>query len=209
MTSNITSYNERDTTLINTFSNDNPLYDDLQLLRDLAAGNEMCMDILFDRYYTYLCQVSYTVVGDQNMAEDIVQDLFVWIWTNRSEMSLYASLSAYLRRATINRSLNYLRKKESLPINPELLDAPDSQLNGQEMIEYDELLYKIYASIDQLPPQCQTVFKKSRYEQKTYQEIADEMHLSIKTVGNHIAKALKTLRAGLRIKETAHGYQWG
>ncbi|WP_176454209.1 sigma-70 family RNA polymerase sigma factor [Siphonobacter sp. BAB-5385] len=78
------------------------------------------------------------------------------------------------------------------------MSVADYQPSPAEMVQFDELQRKIEQTIEQLPSQCKRVFLLSRFENRKYQEIADELQISIKTVETHISKALSTLRLVLK-----------
>jgi RNA polymerase sigma-70 factor, ECF subfamily len=171
----------------------------VEIVELLKAGNPKSIDLLFENYYNYLCGVAFRMIEDNSYAEDIVQDLILNLWNKRENLDIKISLGAYLKRATINRSLNYLRSNHNKL--EDSITAPDvvSQDKGsQDIMEQTELESQIHNIIEQLSPKCKIVFKMSRFEEMTYQEIAETLSLSVKTVENHIAKALKILRISLQ-----------
>jgi RNA polymerase sigma-70 factor, ECF subfamily len=170
-----------------------------EIVELLKAGNPKSIDLLFENYYNYLCGVAFRMIEDNTYAEDIVQDLLLNIWNKRENLDINISLGAYLKRATINRSLNYLRSNHSKledSISPP--DVISQDKGSQDIMEQTELESQIHKIIEQLSPKCKIVFKMSRFEEMTYQEIAETLSLSVKTVENHIAKALKILRISLQ-----------
>ena len=172
------------------------LVEEDNIINLLKEDNEKAIDLLFDNYYSYLCNIVLRVINDENFAEDIVQEMFMDIWKKRHELNIQMSLRAYLRRAAVNRSLNHLRKQKmkfedseeaTLSIETEIED-------GQASLEREELEQRIFQCIDALPSKCKIVFSLSRFEGMSYQEIADQLNISVKTVENQISKALKLLR---------------
>ncbi|MCB9283989.1 MAG: RNA polymerase sigma-70 factor [Lewinellaceae bacterium] len=156
------------------------------------------MELLFRRYYSYVSMAVYRMVEDGTVAEDIAQEVFMEIWRRRNSLRISISLKAYLRRSAVNRSLNFLRDKKNR-FKEELSDAQyELQTPENPDLELDELQDHIDDAIRQLPDRCQEVFRLSRMEEKSYQEIADQLGISIKTVENQIVKALKLLRESLR-----------
>ncbi|MBK7407860.1 MAG: RNA polymerase sigma-70 factor [Saprospirales bacterium] len=155
------------------------------------------MEVLFKRYYSFVSFATFRLVSDSALAEDISQEVFMEIWKRRHSLNISTSFKAYLRRSAVNRSLNFLRDKKNR-YNEELSDAAhDLQTPENQTLEVDELQDHIDKAINQLPPRCQKVFKLSRYEEMSYQEIADDMDISVKTVENQMVKALKLLREAL------------
>ncbi len=176
------------------------LQEDEHILSLLASNDEKSIDLLFDKYYTYLCNVIYRVINDSDYAEDIVQEIFMDIWKKREKINVQTSLRAYLRRAAVNRSLNHIRKQRMKFDDDEdaVLDIESSTIDGQTTMEKNELERRIHESIDALPPKCKLVFSMSRFENMSYQEIADALGISIKTVENQISKALRILRSAVQ-----------
>ncbi|MFN7116083.1 MAG: RNA polymerase sigma-70 factor [Saprospiraceae bacterium] len=173
-------------------------YTDAALLELLKTDADKAIELLFRQYYSYVCKMVYRVIPEAGVAEDLAQDIFFEMW-RRKELLNITSIRAYLRRAALNRTLNYLRNRkikwdddQSLP-ELESKDTPT-----QQTVETAELEKMIEIAIDQLPERCRMVFLLSRFEELSHQEIADQLGISIKTVENQITKALKHLRTVLQ-----------
>ena len=172
---------------------------DQELITALQKGNEQAIDILFRRHYSFVCQAVYRILKDGNTAEDIAQEVFFGLWKKRETLNITLSVKAYLKRTAVNKSLNFIRdqkikfddKEEQLPI------LTSNQSTTQQELEAEDLQKKIDEAIDSLPEKCRLVFTLSRFEEMTYQEIADHLGISIKTVENQISKALRVLRVQL------------
>ena len=123
---------------------------------------------------------------------------FLKFWRKREKIVITTSLKAYLRRAAVNKTLNYIRDQKVKPDGEDRLPPLESKsVSINQQLEAAELKILIDRSIDQLPKRCRLVFVLSRFEDMSYQEIADKLDISIKTVENQISKALKYLRASL------------
>ncbi len=174
-------------------------YTDLEILALMKKDEERAMEYLFRRYYGFLCTAIYRVLPDTNLAEDLAQDVFFEFWKKRERLNITTSVKAYLKRAAVNKTLNYIRdQKMRFADEEELPNLENNQGSSQQKLEEEELQALIRASIDRLPERCRMVFVLSRYEEMSYQEIADQLDISIKTVENQISKALKFLRQALR-----------
>jgi len=149
--------------------------DDSEILDLLNKNDERAISLLFDRFFDYLCAVVYRVIHDYEAARDVVQDIFLDLWKKRESLNIQIALRPYLRRAAVNRGLNYIKMKRIIP-------------NDNEE-----------AAAESLPPKCKLVFGMSRFESMSYQEIADALDISIKTVENQISKALKILRTEVQL----------
>jgi len=172
---------------------------DTELLQLLAQNNEGAIDLIFKRYYSYLCRSCYRIVAHTEKSEDLVQDVFFELWKKRDSLRINTSLKAYLKRATLNKALNHIRDERIKSVGEEpLLFEASKQISAQQGLEKKELQERINQAISQLPERCRLVFVLSRHEEMTYQQIADKMGISIKTVENQITKALKLLRKSLK-----------
>jgi|TARA_R110000737_G_scaffold353010_1_gene401730 RNA polymerase sigma-70 factor (ECF subfamily) len=151
---------------------------------------------VFKKYYNPLCNYASTIVKDHKMAQDVVQDVFTKLWDKRDNVSIDSNEKSYLFQAVKNRSLEILRKQKN-DQKVSTADYKDLYVDGSEIDEQarkymlKEFLYK---SIRQLPPKCQEIFVMNKVNGLTYNEIALDLDISVKTVENHIGKAYRKLR---------------
>ena len=87
-------------------------YTDKELLTLLANGEESAIDIIFRQYYSFLCRSVHRIIPDTQITEDLAQDVFYGLWKKRDSLKITTSLSAYLKRAALNKSLNYIRDQK-------------------------------------------------------------------------------------------------
>lgn len=169
------------------------------VLAALNAGEEWALDSLFRAHYAYLCQAIFRVIGDRNLAEDLAQDVFYELWRKRASLRISQSIRAYLKRAAINRTLNYIRDQRLLVDDESALpfDLESAQPGAVEQLEAEELQLKIESAIEGLPERCRLVFGLSRFEEMSNKEIATHLEISVKTVENQMTKALRILRTKL------------
>jgi len=163
-----------------------------------SSSPESSVEKYFRTYYGPLCQTVNKMVRSSAVAEDIVQDVFLKVWNNRTQLDEQKSVKAYLYRAAINTTLNYLEKAKP---QTTLSDEYENQVGVNtidESVAYQETEHRIQAAIDTLPPKCKVVFTLSRFEEQSYAEIAQTLNISVKSVEKHMGKALKTLREQLK-----------
>jgi RNA polymerase sigma-70 factor (ECF subfamily) len=151
---------------------------------------------MYDEYYIYLVKEAYKLLQDEAVAEDIVQSVFISLWNKKDSLDISVSLRYYLRRSTINHSLNHIRKHKKIQDEVDKIDdiQVSSGSDHSSNIELEELMGSIESAIESLPDRCRLIFSMSRFEEMTYREIADNLDISIKTVENQITKALKLMR---------------
>ncbi len=136
------------------------------------------------------------MLNDEEATEDVVQQLFIKIWESRETLQTPDSVAAYLFTAARNRALNYIKSQSRKSSNEvpltNLHDEADNRM--EEQMDAKELQKALYAAIDALPEKRKEVFVLSRFEGKSYKEIAEIMQISVKTVEAQMGKALSTLR---------------
>lgn len=166
----------------------------------IRAGDLNAFEMMFKTYYQPLCRYANSYLSDPEEAEEIVQNAFIGIWEKRSSIEINTSLKAYLYRAIRNASLNNIKHqkvKQAYAAMAVSNEEKTIEASDQSVIR-EELEDRINTALDVLPEQCRLVFKLSRFEELKYQEIADQLGISIKTVENQMGKALKIMREQLR-----------
>ena len=175
--------------------------DDEILIQRLKSGDDKALDYFFKTYYRELFNLSVRLVDDSQAARDIIQDVFANLWEKRQTLHLKKPVKAYLLKAIINRSLNFLRdhaRTECYPLTSIRFDVHATLKNDSSTaMESRELQHAIQQVIQSLPPRCKVVFILSREYQMSNTEIARQLEISVKGVEKHITKALKVLRDSL------------
>ncbi len=176
------------------------LDDELLLRQTFAQDARTGLELLFRRYHAPLCSHAVRFVYSKPIAEDLVGEVFFQFYKSEAHLHISTSFLSYLFRSVRNEAYTYLRRElgrtSSLTADSE--NQQDAQaISPDAEIHYNQLFLKVNESIAQLPAQCQRVFLLSRFEDKKYQEIADELQISPKTVEAHISKALRHLRLAL------------
>jgi RNA polymerase sigma-70 factor (family 1) len=154
---------------------------------------------VFKDLYRPLCLYALRFVSSTDDAEDIVQQAFADVWEKNIRNEAITDVKAYLFRAVHNRSISSAAQISVVEQVRELpADLEDSA--EEEQMYQAERDARLWNAIDALPPERKKVFLLSKRDGLKYQEIADKLNISIKTVENQIGKALKSLReSALRI----------
>lgn len=174
-------------------------YSNTDQISFIKNGNEAAFEKVFKMYFRNLHAFAYTFMKDDIIAEEIAQNVFFKVWEKKDQLQIDDSLKAYLYRAVHNESLNHIKHlkiKSSFQLQYSgNMESSNQDASNQMMAS--ELESDIQKAINELPQQCRTIFHMSRFEQLKYQQIADQLNISIKTVENQMGKALKVLRIKL------------
>jgi RNA polymerase sigma-70 factor, ECF subfamily len=156
-------------------------------------------EILFKSEFKGLCHFAIQYVKDLDTSKEIVQEAFLNLWQKKDMIDLSKPVKSYLFTSVRNRCLNYLRDHKKF--NTEIIELEDA-VSGSYFQQPDKLVeaeirQKIDSALHELPEKCRKIFILSRYERLKYQEIADRLEISIKTVESQMSKALQHMRVRL------------
>ena len=169
-------------------------------LSALKNGSTAAFDLCFELYFTGLCSFANKLVRNPTVAQDIVQDLFVNLWIKRENLEIHTSLKSFLFQSVKNNCLDHI--KHSQIEHAFAIRYINENAEEYENISSDytkkEILHTLDLAIEKLPKQCKTVFLMSRFDYKSYKEIAEVLGLSVKTVENHMGRALHIIRLELK-----------
>lgn len=146
----------------------------------------------YHNYYRPLCLHALHFMGDTDEAEDIVQETFVSFWDKRGQLESIQSVKAYLYAAVRNNCLTKIRDaKPTTPIDDGFMDDSFSE---EEQVERAEMEARIWKMIDELPERRREVFLMAKRDGMRYKNIAEQTGLTVKTVENHVLRAMQSLR---------------
>lgn len=177
--------------------------DDIQILERIKNGNTDVFKHLYDLYYNQLFCIARKYIHDDFTAETIVSDVFFGLWQKKELITIHTSLNAYLIRSVRNHSINFLNKSylkkevciDEIEITSPLYFTSEEYPLGQLLEK--ELHENIQTEIDALPKETRHVFLLSRVDELTYDEIAQQLDISVNTVKYHVKQALRILRSKL------------
>lgn len=143
-----------------------------------------------------LCRYADYLLRDTDEAEEIVQQIFVTIWERRKMLKVN-SFKSYLYRSVHNAAINKSQHKKVVDNHNYYVTTREANSSTDNLYLSAELSNRIEQAIQTLPDQCALVFRLSRFESFSYAEIATQLNISVKTIENHMGKALKRLRIEL------------
>ncbi|MBO6515732.1 MAG: RNA polymerase sigma-70 factor [Bacteroidia bacterium] len=168
------------------------------IIHRLKEKDEKAFEEVFRTYYPELCRFAYKYVENQDVAEELVQELFYSLWAKLDAIDINTSIKSYLYSSVRNAAYNYFkRQKVADKYVAHQMNHGAVVVAADQRLEVKELSNRIDKAIESLPDKCKQVFRLSRVENKKYKEIAEELDISIKTVENQMGKALKVLRKEL------------
>ena len=169
------------------------------LFEKVKKGNVQSFETLFHRYYGNLCLFASGIIKDNHSAEEIIQDFFVKLWERKENLTIDTSIKNYFFRSIKNLCINHIKhnKIKEKYSQKEIAEQKTNYDFDEVFIEVD-LVQKIEESINSLPERRREIFRLSREEGLKYQEIAQKLNISIKTVETQISLAIKHLREKLK-----------
>lgn len=168
----------------------------IELIQD---GDERAFELLFKEYYKPLTRFAWRYVKCKAIAEGLVQDIYSDIWENREKLDLEGSIRPYLYKVVRNHSLNYLKHKEvQRKYDPQWMAQKEvPMVVYRDKKREKQIQEAIEQAIEELPERSKMTYKLHRHDGLTYQEIADVMDVSVKTVESQMTRTLKLLRERL------------
>lgn len=183
---------------MNTWRKYNPA-EERQVLELLGQGDAFAFTLLYDHYRARIYGVALRFLKSRDHAEEVVQEVFLKVWTKREDMVGLLNFEAYLFTMARNVVFDFLKN-----LAKEVANKKDFTFIVQEVIGADQRLIEqqysqlLHHAVSQLPPQQKQIFRLARIEGLSHQAIADELQISRLTVKAHMAKALQTIRHNLQ-----------
>lgn len=169
--------------------------EDKILFNEIKKGNKEVYESLFSDYYENLVHYAEKYIFDQHASEDLVQELFIFIWEHASRLEITTSLKSYFYQAIRNKCLNYLRNLKVKDKHYLLYIEAVLQDDDTDVELFDpEIIFNIKDAIDELPPQMARIFRLQLLDGLKRDEIAEELDISINSVKTHLKRARVKLR---------------
>jgi RNA polymerase sigma-70 factor, ECF subfamily len=171
----------------------------LDLMNDADKFDEQNLELLFRNHFTGLCRFALGYVKQEDAAREIVQDAFVSLWEKRHTIDLSKPVKSYLSTTVRNKCLNHLRDHKKFSSDLLALEnlPEDAYYEQPDKLVEQEIRDQIAGAIAGLPEKCREIFVLNRYQHLKYQQIADHLQISVKTVETQMSKALQHMRIRL------------
>jgi RNA polymerase sigma-70 factor (ECF subfamily) len=171
-------------------------YSEQLLVSELKNHNENAFRKLFDLYYQDIYGYSISLLKSKDLAEENVQEVFLKVWLHRENLNIEQSFKSYLFTIARNQAFNSLNKASNDEILKEEIfySSQKSYDQGDYSVRESDCKKLKKEALKQLPPKRKQIFKMSRKQGKTYEEISQELGISVNTVKSQMSKALESLR---------------
>ena len=171
---------------------------DKEFISSLKKGDSKGYQFLVTSYHQKLCVYANSLTNDSDLAEDIVQNVFMSIWKNRNKLKDQFAVKSYLYKSVYNEFIDQYRKKKAvLTLEKKHIDALTYIVEEEDEKSLEKLISIVKKEIDKLPPKCKQTFLLSKEEGLTNLEISQYLNISIKSVEAHITKAFSVLRKSI------------
>ena len=167
-----------------------------QLQEQIARGQQRSFEDLYRLFFARLFNFALLYVHKREIAEEVVNDVMIKIWSRQQTLMQIQNLETYLFTAVRNQALNYLSKYSGyhMALDPDAEQAAIINLNDPEKeLEWKEIHFRLNQVIDALPEQCRTVFKLIKEEGFRYKQVAEILNISPRTVETQLFRAIKKL----------------
>ena len=165
----------------------------------MKAGDRESFNQVFRRYYSPMVRFCVRYVADSDLASEIVQDLFVKLWSNREKISFNTSFESYMLTSVRNSALTYINKERShAEANLRVFSEESDNTDPSETLQSNNLEESYRKILKDMPEKRREVFLASRYDGLKYSEIAEKLGISQKTVEAQMSAAIKQLKDGLK-----------
>jgi len=176
---------------------------DIQL--GIACGNEMMLSELYKAFHNKLRHFSRAITRSDQIAEEVVNDIFVKLWTRRDKIKEIENLTVYLYIAVKNQSLNTLSRKAkelvSEPFDSIEIELKHSGNNADELMITKEMFQRMQKAVDDLPPRCKMIFKLVREDGLKYKEVSQILNIAVNTIDVQMAIAVKRICIALQLEK--------
>ncbi|MBV9961461.1 MAG: RNA polymerase sigma-70 factor [Parafilimonas sp.] len=175
------------------------------LQQRICENDETALAEIYKLYYQKLVFFAKSILRTKQLAEEVVEDVLIKLWCNRSEITKVKNLNIYLYTAVKNTSLNLLsqqaRQLVSAPFDFLNIELENELANPQELMITTEMMKRMHCAVDTLPPRCKMIFRLVREDGLKYKEVAEILNISVNTIDVQMAIAVKKICTALNINK--------
>jgi len=166
------------------------------LINQLQQGSEQAFTQLYDKFSKQLYRNILGLVKDVDIAQELLQDLFLKIWESREHINPEKSFKSFLYKVAENLVYAHFRKiaKDNRIIARLVISSVEFDTNAEDAIITKENHYLLKKAIEHLSPQRKHIYTLCKLEGKSYEEVSSELGISVSTISDHIVKANKAVK---------------
>lgn len=168
-----------------------------RLIRQMHRDDAAAFEQMYRHYFPRLSQFVFRYIHSEEIAQDVVQNVFFGVWKNRKNLKANGRLRSYLYTAARNQALKYLRSDVDYYELEDISELKSQAINPEEKLSFNEFEQAVMEAVQELPERRRQIFLMHREDDLTYREIAEILGISIKTVETQISRSLKSLRKAL------------
>jgi RNA polymerase sigma-70 factor (ECF subfamily) len=176
----------------------------------ISSGDELMLGDLYNLFHKKLQHFAKTIIRSDEIAEEVVDDVFVKLWNNREKITEIDNITVYLYIAVKNQSLNALARKARQLVSEsfDYLDIEIEKAIGDpaQLMITEEIMHRMQKAVDELPPRCKMVFKLVREDGLKYKEVAQILNISVNTIDVQMAIAVKRICTALQVQKPKRNY---
>ncbi|MCQ0112178.1 RNA polymerase sigma-70 factor, ECF subfamily [Zhouia amylolytica] len=172
-------------------------YEDTLLINLLQQQSPKALKYFYEKYWKRMFVYAHKIIDNQQTCEDIVQEIFISLWKKAPETDI-RNIEAYLFQALRYKISNAIRNSKYIELRDDILEDLPTSNNIKDHVYYLDLENQVLKTMESLPQKCRNVFYLSRIKNYNNQEIAQQLNISVRTVENHINKALKHFKFHLQ-----------
>ena len=177
----------------------------LQEIKRLSVADDpQAISLIYEQFFHRLTKFSFSFVKTREAAEEVVEDVIIKWWRNKNGISTIQNLSVYFFAAVRNQSLNYLERRPTYSassLNQSDYSVESGAISPLEHLIISEMNQQLQVAVSSLPERCQLIFRLVREEGLKYKEVAEILNISVNTIDNQMAIAVRRICASLHIKK--------
>ena len=182
----------------------------LTIQQGIANGNEAMLEELYKLFHKKLLHFSRVITRSGELAEEVVDDVFVKLWNKKDKVAEIENLTVYLYIAIKNQSLNALSRKAQQLVSEsfDYLDIEIEEAIGDpaSLMITEEMMHRMQKAVDDLPPRCKMIFKLVREDGLKYKEVAQILNISVNTIDVQMAIAVKRICTALQLEKPKRNF---
>ncbi|QEC67910.1 RNA polymerase sigma-70 factor [Panacibacter ginsenosidivorans] len=182
----------------------------LNIQQGIANGNELMLGELYKLFHKKLQHFSRAITRSDEIAEEVVDDVFVKLWNRRGKVAEIENITVYLYIAIKNQSLNALSRKAQQLVSEsfDYLDIEIEEAIGdpEVLMITEEMMHRMQKAVEDLPPRCKMVFKLVREDGLKYKEVSQILNISVNTIDVQMAIAIKRICTALQLEKPKRNF---